>query len=237
MQLWRKAVRPVSNPLNKPMSSELATGEAIRRRKTTKVLAAEPLHCGDPPADIPQLLELAGLAPFHRACDESQRRGAGMTGIEPWRFHVLDARQCRRLRLAIPLENAGKIPAMLAAADQLVMATWLPNPPADSTGGQSDQLFEPTVGNMEHIAAASAAIQNLLLAATAKGIDSYWSSGGVLRTNEVFGLLGIPTSQILLGAIFLFPAERPGAEVVGSKLRDRRSPVASWIRQVEIGSD
>lgn len=207
------------------------TDDSIRDRVTTKILAASDLPATDLTGQVGELLSLAGMAPFHRACDESHR-SAGLSGIEPWRFHVLDAENCRSLAEIIPKENAGKIPAMLAAADALLIATWLPNP---STVQLSDgQLFEANLGNMEHIAAASAAIQNLLLAATDRDIANYWSSGGILRTPESFQLLGIPEREILLGAIFLFPSQIGSSEKVGSKLRDKRCPPSSWSRLVSL---
>lgn len=208
-----------------------STDEAIYERMTTKILASEDLPMSDLSGQIGDLLNLAGQAPFHRACDESHRLGQ-LSAIEPWRFHVLKSADCRRLGKVIPKENAGKIPSMLSAADALLMATWLPNPSAEPPA--NGQLFDPTLGNMEHIAAASAAIQNLLLAATARGISNYWSSGGILRTPATFELLGIPQAEILLGAIFLFPDEIGSAERVGSKLRDKRCPASTWSRTVSI---
>ena len=207
------------------------TDASIRERMTTKILASVDLPESDLTGPLAELLSLAGQAPFHRACDESHRQGP-LNAIEPWRFHVLHSAECRRLGKIIPRENAGKIPSMLSAADALLMATWLPNPSAEPP--LNSQLFDPTLGNMEHIAAASAAIQNLLLAATARGISNYWSSGGILRTPETFELLGIPQTEILLGAIFLFPDEIGSAERVGSKLRDKRCPASTWSRTVSI---
>jgi nitroreductase len=124
---------------------------------------------------------------------------------------------------------------MLAAADTLIMATWLPNRGADATSLVSESQFAPTLANMEHLAAAAAAVQNLLLAATAHGLANYWSSGGVLRTDEVFDLLQIDRREILLGAIFLFPEKVPsGVEVVGSKLREQRTLPERWSRWVAL---
>lgn len=173
------------------------------------------------------------MAPFHRACEDAHRNGTnGLDGIEPWRFHILASNDCRKLAPSLDPDKAGKIPAMLNAADALVLATWLPNS-ASSTLADG-QLFDATLGNMEHIAAASAAIQNLLLAATVRGIENYWSSGGILRSSSVYDRLGIPQSQILLGALFLFPAETHDAEVVGSKLREKRTTLNSWSRRVVL---
>ncbi|MCC6510791.1 MAG: nitroreductase family protein [Pirellulaceae bacterium] len=208
----------------------MLTDDAIRERKTEKILATSDLPTRDLRETVTEILTLAGQAPFHRACEDQHRVGT-LTGIEPWRFHVLDAAACRRLHPQLPKENAGKIPAMLAAADALILATWLPNAGAATPMGD-EAGFALTQANVEHIAATSAAIQNLLLAATARGISNYWSSGGVLRLPSTFQLLGIPTNQILLGAIFLFPREFGDAELATSKLRDRRTPVECWTRWV-----
>ena len=211
----------------------LDTDSAILQRKTTKVLAADEFSCSDLGTVLHELLALAGMAPFHRACDDTHRSGNDSIGIEPWRCHVLDATTCRKLRSKVPQENAGKIPSMLSAADALIMTTWLPNP---SSGFQVTEQaqFEPSLANMEHIAAVAAAIQNLLLAATARGIDSYWSSGGILRSEAVFDMLGISKNEILLGAVFLFPEQTGDAEVVGSKLRERRTSPDRWSRFVRM---
>ncbi|MFK7736249.1 MAG: nitroreductase family protein [Pirellulaceae bacterium] len=223
------------------MSPEEDLETAIRERVTTKVLADKPFPGGGPSTDLGShlrshlrsLLELAGMAPFHRACEDAYRSGT-MPGIEPWRFHCLDSAGCRELRKKLPAEEAGNIPLMLNSADTLIMATWLPNVASAEFELDEKRLFEPTLGNMEHIAAASAAIQNLLLAATSRGISSYWSSGGVLRTGPIYQNMGIATDEILLGAIFLFPTETHDARVVGSKLRDKRTNAECWSRQVEL---
>jgi nitroreductase len=214
------------------ITTPMQTDEAIRSRKTEKILSAQDLPTADHCDLVNEILSLAGQAPFHRPCEEHHRQSS-QSGIEPWRFHVLDAASCRKLRTQIPLENAGKVPAMLSAADALILATWLPNaahvPDMDGEPG-----FAATLNNMEHIAAASAAIQNLLLAATARGVSNYWSSGGVLRSAQVFNLLGIPRSQILLGAVFLFPKTYGDAELATSKLREHRSKREAWSRWVSL---
>ena len=48
--------------------------DVIRSRVTTKVLAQEPLPLTDISASLQGLLELAGMAPFHRACDDIHRQ-------------------------------------------------------------------------------------------------------------------------------------------------------------------
>jgi nitroreductase len=234
----QQSVIETKSQLGNQMSAQHDLEAAIRERRTTKVLSevpfpAAPAGSDSGAIDLNSLLKLAGMAPFHRACEEGHRSGE-LGGIEPWRFHCLDAAGCRELKNRLPAEETGKIPLMLNSADLLIMATWLPNDASADFRVDQKQLFEPTLGNMEHIAAASAAVQNLLLLATSRGIPSYWSSGGVLRTAPIYKHLGIAEKEILLGAIFLFPADTRDAQVVGSKLRDKRSQVGSWSRQIKL---
>ncbi len=210
----------------------------IRGRLTTKVMSSEPLPTSEIRDQLDGLIATAGWAPFHRPCGGEHQIDGGLPGIEPWRMYGLDAVACRKLRLRLPIENAGKIPQMLAAADALIQVTWLPNAPSCTEQPENACLFEPTLDNLEHIAAAAAAIQNLLLAATAQGFLSYWSSGGLLRSQEVCSWLEIPPTEILLGAIFLFHEavghESTSVTRVGSKLRERRHTKDGWMRWVSL---
>ncbi len=121
---------------------------------------------------------------------------------------------------------------MLSAAGAMIQVCWLPDPPFEISTEQKEAEKEKR--NTEHLAAAGAAIQNLLLSAESKGLNSYWSSGGRLREPEVFDLLGIANNQQILGSIFLFPREQEGVEVLPGKLRERRGSVDDWCRQIEI---
>lgn len=248
------------------MHDDLTIYERIAsNRKTTKVLAEYDLPINNERLLIQRLLGCAGWAPFHRVCSSEHRVSESeindqLAGVEPWRFYILDSAECRRLRpMTQSMEAAGKIPSMLASAMATIVATWLPNPPSWSMEDSADRFqmaspdtrsmehspktgdseyFEPTVDNVEHIAAASAAIQSLLLAASAAGLKNYWSSGGVFRSQAVRQLLGIPASQRVLGVIFLFPTilpETTDIRVVGSKLRPSRGSAPAWSRWVNLG--
>lgn len=218
-----------------------AVDTVIQQRHTSKVIGN--IHA---PADVPEgfqtlvaeAVTVAGWAPFHKPAHETHRQH-GLSSIVPWRFHVFDDQACRALlgvlkRLAEvgndPRWLRGKVPAMLAAAGALVQATWLPDPAPE--GEVADSLYVATLQNTEHIAAASAAIQNLLLAVTARGMPSYWSSGGVLREPKILDLCGIPRNQQLLGAVFLFPAATQDMTVLTGKLRNERGQVGDWARWV-----
>ncbi|HEX8299313.1 MAG TPA: nitroreductase family protein [Rubricoccaceae bacterium] len=203
--------------------------DAIRGRRTSKVTAAEALPPSGPPrADLEALFETAGWAPFHRPAADAHR--SALPGVVPWRFYALDAAGCRALREALA-EATGPVPSLLATADALVLVTWLPDPPSETAAAG---LFEPTLANMEHVAAAGAAVQNLLVASTARGIRTFWSSGGgILRQPATLQRLGIGADEVLLGSVFLFPAEAPGAAEGGTKLREQRGPLSDWMRWVE----
>ncbi len=217
-------------------SHATAVDQTIRDRQTVKVLADEPVPARDRRAVVEALVEAAGWAPFHRPAAAAHRDV--LASPVPWRIYALDAAACRALRVALG-EAGGKVAAFLASADALLQVTWLPDPPAAGapaeaqSAGAAPGLFESTLANMEHVAAAAAAVQNVLLAATARGIPTYWSSGGgVLRSADVFARLGIPAGEILLGSVFLFPEDTPAEARALSKLRETRGAPAGWSRWV-----
>lgn len=204
--------------------------ETIRNRRTVKVLAKQAQPLTDIRQVVEELVETAAWAPFHLPSHADHHQG--LNSPVPWRFYMLDAAQCRQLAEQLTEKRYGKIVDMLNSAQALIQATWLPLKLNDDC----EELYEPTLANMENIAAASAAVQNLLLAATARNIPNYWSSGGILRSDEIFEQMGIATQEILLGSIFLFPTEdETGDEVehAYSKRRDTRGDVSGWARWVE----
>lgn len=205
--------------------------DTARARKTLKLLGdlsrLLPTD-GLDRATVEAMIAAAGWAPFHRPT-HSAREGDDPV-CEPWRVAMLDAAACRTLlaRLGEITERPGKLADMLAAADALLLVTWKPEP---SSGG-----WEATEFNQEHIAAGAAFIQTLLLAATARGIGNYWSSGGALGSDAAFRMLGIDTEDVLLGAVFLFPnPPSEGTTPLPGKLRARRSPPQAWSRWTQPG--
>lgn len=215
--------------------------QVIRDRRTVKVFAAAPPDAAAPSV-IEELLEAASWAPFHRGAAKVHLEEGTLQSKVPWRAYVLEAAACRVLaEKLLEQEDKSKVPPMLAAATALFQITWLPDPPESTptelpAEGAKPLLFDPTDKNMEHIAAAGAAIQNLLLAATARGLPSYWSSGGALRKRQNLDLLGIPAGEILLGSVFLFPpGSDQGTELAFGGLREQRGKTEEWSRRVELG--
>lgn len=214
------------------MSEKTGLKTILANRVTSKVLADldSPLNPqGLERSEIDNWLASAGQAPFHHQAERTHK--GDLSSPVPWRMYKFDAPACREL-LTYLNENAdaGKICNMLAACDAMVLATWTPD--VANNDLKDDVLFEGTERNMEHVAAASAAVQNLLLLATEAGWRTYWSTGGVLRTPQVFDRYGISNSEILLGAIFIYPQEVGDAEIRKGKLCDARGDISDWSRWV-----
>ena len=213
---------------------------AIKNRKTEKVLAnaeAWPVTINDGNLNIfiNELLDLAGSAPFHYPCNEKHTTNCNLTSSVPWRFYVVDTKNCRLLLEYLNSEKlkSGKIANMLAAADALLLTTWLPEP---ITQEDDSILFNGNIKNMEHIAASSAAIQNVLVGATARNIPNYWSSGGILRTEKIASFLKISLDQILLGALFLFPEDSSdkNATIKPGALRNKGKEKNTWSKWISL---
>jgi nitroreductase len=207
----------------------------IQSRRTDKVLGDpdRPLEAsGDHRSNVDALLAGAGQAPYHFPNDPSYR--TAMNSPVPWRFYKVDSPGCRKLmaQLASPDAGAGKIAAMLAAADALLLVTWQPEQTEEKPAEGHD--FVASQRNMEHIAASAAAVQSLLLMATDHGYRTYWSSGGLLRDKEMFEQLGIDQREVLLGAIFLFPQNVGEAQVKAGAWRDKRGTPNDWSVWVDV---
>lgn len=172
--------------------------DCIRTRRTVKAYTGEAV----PRALLERWLDLACWAPTHR-----------MT--QPWRFAVLDQAALRRLAdflrnqpaiAAVP--DAVKGPAKLAklldrlpTLGAMVQVTWV----RDTT---------PTIDLEEH-AAASAAVQNLLLAAHADGWAGFWSTTAALGHAQILTWCGLdPATQGFIGSVwFGRAAHMPDAPV------------------------
>lgn len=215
--------------------------EIVRSRETKKVFAdpAAPPTIPDNFIDaVWSAAEVAGWAPFHYPSHNSHH--GQLTSPVPWRFHVLDHVACRKLIDDLgPLSSEhsdnptlaavlnGKIPTMLAAAGSLVLVTWLPHP--TKADPPNEKLLQM---NDEHLMAAAAATQTLLLALTERGLRTYWSSGGALRTRPVFDHLSIGSGEQFAAAVFVWPSEFDGEESVPGKHRGTRGEVSDYARRL-----
>ena len=112
---------------------------------------------------------------------------------QPWRFRVLGPEALARLK-----ECAGPAEATkLDRAPTLVVAS----------AALSGELLQ----DEEDVCATAAAIMLVLLAATERGLASYWRSPAVLRTPRGREAVGIVGGERVLGLLHFGPPEREPA--------------------------
>jgi nitroreductase len=160
---------------------------AIRSRRTIKDFTGSPV----PRPVLDALLEAACWAPTHRL-------------TQPWRFAVLDQAAIARLAAFLtatpaiaavpdPQKGAAKLAKLLdrlPTVGALILVTWVRD-------------ADPAIDLEEH-AAASAAVQNMLLAATALGLGGFWSTNPALTHPATTRWCGAnPDQEGILGAIWL----------------------------------
>lgn len=152
-----------------------------------------------PDAQVTEILALGDWAPTH-----------GRT--EPWRFFVYKGSS---------LKNFGKAHADLywqyTAEDKRQEAT---HEKLEHNVDKASHLViavmkrgeNAKIPQLEEVAATSAAIQNVLLGATALGIASFWSTGGMTHSHALKEYLGLGADDIIMGLIFLGYTDEPEKE-------------------------
>ncbi|MEH3053089.1 MAG: nitroreductase [Patulibacter minatonensis] len=104
---------------------------------------------------------------------------------EPWRFRLLGPQATKSL---VDVAPADKKPKMTLAPTRLLVSTKVAGDP---------------LRRSEDLLAVAAAVQNLLIAATARGIDSFWQSPTVAGLPAARNLLGIPADEELVAMVNL----------------------------------
>ncbi|MDB5036798.1 MAG: nitroreductase [Bacteriovoracaceae bacterium] len=172
------------------LSAEFQTVSAIiRKRRTCKDFDGKPVE----KELIEALLELAVWAPNH-----------GLT--EPWRFRVL---------LHSGLKNWIKFFQDELREEDLVPfeKTFEKILKAGAIIHVSHLSSENETVQKENSAATCAAIQNILLAATAQHLQSYWSTSKIFNHAKTNEFLNISHDENFVGAIWLghgqIPAPKP----------------------------
>jgi nitroreductase len=112
---------------------------------------------------------------------------------EPWRFRVLGPETLLALEEAAGLKEAEK----LRRAPTLVVA--------------SAALSGDLVQDEEDICATAAAIMLVLLAATERGVATYWRTPAIVRTRQGRKALGVPRGERVLGLLHFGPPVREPA--------------------------
>ena len=169
---------------------------AIRGRRTIGVFSDRPVAS----EIVEELIEAARWAPNHKH-------------TEPWRFHVVSGRAREEMCEAI-LASGGefaKDPRGKLMRSPLFVAVTQQAVPDDPVRDQEDY------------AAVCCAVQNMMLAATARGLASKWSTGALAEHPAAKHWLGIGEQDRIVAYLYLgyppedmreMPAERLPAQVV-----------------------
>ena len=190
-----------------------ALDEIIQHRRTLK-----PPMMSDQPvseADLRAVLDSARWAPSH-----------GLT--EPWRFRIFRGPARQRLADAmatlytttLPLdqqkpEKLEKMRVMPLKAP-VVMLVWMARQPIEK------------IAELEEIEAVACALQNMQLAATARGLGTFWSTPSFLYTPEMNAWMGIGAKDRCLGIFYVGHPANPSEWPKG-----RRQPIDEKIEWVD----
>ena len=159
--------------------------EALRARRSIGKLGGDVA-----PEAIRALIEAAVWAPNHRL-------------TEPWRFTVLRGAARQRLGHAwaeIVARETSLTGDERTALLQREAAKPLRAPVLVVVSTRTDP--DPIVAT-EDFAATAAAIENMLLAATATGVGAMWRTGGFAYSTEIVRHLGLDPSDRIVGIVYL----------------------------------
>lgn len=154
-----------------------------------------------PDETVNELLSLAQWAPTH-----------GRT--EPWKFFVYGGGALKQFGKAhgdLYWNHTAEDKRQEATREKLAHNVDLASHLVIAVMKRSENVKIPQV---EEVAAASAAIQNILLGATALGIASFWSSGGMTHTHALKEYLQLGADDIVMGLIFLGYSDEPAKDGV-----------------------
>jgi len=157
---------------------------AIQTRHSEGKLKSDPI----PRELIEQLLFAAVQAPNHFK-------------VRPWRFVVLTGEGRERFGEKMAEIFMSKFPDVNVEALDKERQKPLRAPLIIVVA--VDQPTEPKINEIENIAAASAACQNILLAANALGLGSIWRTGETARDPEIKKFFGFAPEQHLIGFIYI----------------------------------
>ena len=143
---------------------------------------------------------------------------------EPWRFYVYTGESLKKFgkeHADLYWQHTAEDKRQQATYDKLKSNVDKASHMAIAVMKRGDNAKIPY---MEEVAAASAAVQNVLLGANALGIASFWSTGGMTHTQALKDYLGLGNEDIVLGLIFLGYTDEPAKEGT------RNTPLAEKIK-------
>lgn len=166
--------------------------ETIRRRRSIgKMTEQEPTR-----EQIGRLLEAATHAPNHHK-------------VEPWKFFVLADRARTELGVVMAEALAARMEETTSEKAQAILNKernkLLRSPVVIVVAAERPRL--PTVIEVENIAAAAAAVQNMLLTAEEMGLACMWRTGDAAYDAQVKKWLGLSPEEHIVAFVYVgYPA-------------------------------
>jgi len=158
--------------------------EAIHGRHSVKVVKPEPL----PREMIEALLSAAVQAPNHHH-------------VRPWRFVVLTGAARERLGAVMAASQARRRPDLPPETFSKTGLLPLRAPVVIAVG--VDNPTDPKIIETENLSAASAACQNILLAAHSMGLGAMWRTGEWASDVDVKRFLGLAPDQYIAAFLYI----------------------------------
>ena len=152
-----------------------------------------------PEEQIKELIELADWAPTH-----------GRT--EPWRFFIYTGEALKQFALThadIYWQHTPEDKRTTTAFENLQHTT---DNVSHLVIAAMKRGTNPKIPMLEEIAATSAAMDNILLGATALGISSFWSTGGMTHHPALKEYLQLSEEDLVMGLIYLGYSDEPAKE-------------------------
>ncbi len=181
--------------------------ETLRKRRSIGKMTAQVPHQNL----IRQIIEAGTWAPNHHL-------------TEPWRFFVLQGEARTALGKVMSGVAAAREtdPAVASQAAERAITKPLRAPYVIAVGVEPS--IDPSIPPIEEIAAGSAAVQNMLLAAEALGLAAIWRSGWIAFEPEVREHFGISPRGTMLGFVYV------GYAAMQPPVRQRRpvEDVTEW---------
>lgn len=161
-----------------------------------------------PDAQVLEILELANWAPSH-----------GLT--EPWRFKVYAGEAVKTFCQQHADLYRQNIPAEKYMPEKFDKLAHMGDAASHILIGIMHRGNLPAIPVLEEIAAASCAIQNILLGATAAGIATYWGSGGMAYHPAMKAYLNLREEDLVLGIIYLGYSDKKPVGRRNSTIEDK----------------
>jgi nitroreductase len=162
--------------------------EVIRSRRSIKPSKMNGRLIDD--SDITELIKLADWAPTHKH-------------TEPWRFIVYAGHKAKEFVSSHAELYRKSVPEEKFSNDKYQKILGNGNNLSHLIVCYMKRDAEKRLPVVEEISASAAAMQNIFIGAEAKGISGFWSTGGMIHSNEMKEMLKLGYEDIIMGIIYL----------------------------------